>query len=415
MLEDVYDGKIVGVFLCDQSAAFDICDHYLLIEKMKLMGVEDTAWFWSYLSGRMQSCSIDGQVSAPLSIPSCGVPQGSIGGPILWLLFTCDQPDVTHEHTVNAQDADRGCGRREQGVDGQDLGHGGDFEVGCGELVGYVDDGAYSYSDANPATLSQVLTRKFEMLQLWMNANRLVLNPDKTHLIVMGSRRHRHARKEVSLVASGHVIKPSVTEKLLGGQLHESLTWNTHIRDTKSSLISQLTSRINALRRVCQNGSFKTKLKVANGIIMSKLSYLITVWGGAQEYLLDALQVQQLSAARVVCGFYSKFWSKRRLLKQVNWLSVRQLIFYHTVLQTHKTLSTGRPRPLYNRISNNFPYLTRGAATGQIRENEDFNHRSFKYRARKSFNKVPVEVRTGSVQTVKKKLKSWVKENIPID
>ena len=138
-----------------------------------------------------------------------------------------------------------------------------------------------------------------------MNANRLVLNPEKTHLIVMGSRRHRHARKEVSLVASGHVIKPSVTEKLLSGQLHESLTWNHHIRDTKSSLISQLTSRINALRRVCQNGSFKTKLKVANGIIMSKLSYLITVWGGAQEYLLDALQVQQLSAARVVCGFNS--------------------------------------------------------------------------------------------------------------
>ena len=148
-----------------------------------------------------------------------------------------------------------------------------------------------SYSDANPATLSQVLTRKFEMLQLWMNANRLVLNPDKTHLIVMGSRRHRHARKEVSLVASGHVIKPSVTEKLLSGQLHESLTWNHHIRDTKSSLINQLTSPINALRRVCQNGSFKTKLKVANGIIMSKLSYLITVWGGAQEYLLDALQL----------------------------------------------------------------------------------------------------------------------------
>ena len=123
-----------------------------------------TAWFWSYLSGWTSICTSK-------SIPSCGVPQDSIGGPILWLLFTCDQPDVTHEHPVNAQDADRGCGRREQGVDGQDLGHGGDFEVGCGELVGYVDDGAYSYSDANPATLSQVLTRKFEMLQLWMNAN----------------------------------------------------------------------------------------------------------------------------------------------------------------------------------------------------------------------------------------------------
>ena len=100
---------------------------------------------------------------------------------------------------------------------------------------------------------------------------------------------------------------------------------------------------------------------------------------------------------------------------KLNWLTDTQLIFYHTVMQTHKTLSTGRPRPLYNNISSSFPYLTRGAATGQIRENEDFNHSSFKYRARKAFNKVPVEIRTGSVQTVRKKLKSWVKENIPID
>ena len=91
---------------CDQSAAFDLCDHYLLVEKLKLMGVDENsaAWFWSYLSGRRQSCTVDGQISAPVSIPTCGVPQGSIGGPILWLLFTCDERDVVHEHQVDGQD-----------------------------------------------------------------------------------------------------------------------------------------------------------------------------------------------------------------------------------------------------------------------------------------------------------------------
>ena len=210
-VDEVEAGKMVGVLLCDQSAAFDLCDHYLFIEKFKLIRVEDmsAAWFWSYLTGRRQSCYTDGQISAPLTIPPCGVPQGSIGGPILWLLFTCDQPDAIHEHEVDRQDPDRGCG----GEDGHShsLVEG---EVACGELVGYVDDGAYSYSESDPAVLSQVLTKKYTMLEEWMNGNKLVINPDKTHLIVMGSRRHRQTRKEVSLMASGHMINPAMTEKL---------------------------------------------------------------------------------------------------------------------------------------------------------------------------------------------------------
>ena len=102
---------MVGVLLCDQSAAFDLCDHFLLTEKLKLMGVQGTAnaWFWSYLSGRRQSCMVDGQLSSPLDIPSCGVPQGSIGGPILWLIFTCDQPDAVHDHKIDGSKVDRGC------------------------------------------------------------------------------------------------------------------------------------------------------------------------------------------------------------------------------------------------------------------------------------------------------------------
>ena len=68
--------------------------------------------------------------------------------------------------------------------------------MGCGELV---DDGAYSYSESDPALLSQVLTRKYKMLQEWMNGNRLVINPEKTHLIVTGSRRHEESRKDGSL------------------------------------------------------------------------------------------------------------------------------------------------------------------------------------------------------------------------
>ena len=87
-------------------------------------------------------------------------------------------------------------------------------------MVGYVDDGAYSYAHNDPAVLSHVLTYKYNKLEEWMNSNKLVINPDKTHLMVMANKKDTAKRKEVTMMAGGYIIKPSESEKLLGGQLH---------------------------------------------------------------------------------------------------------------------------------------------------------------------------------------------------
>jgi hypothetical protein len=96
-------------------------------------------------------------------------------------------------------------------------------ERDCGELVGYVDVGACSFAHKDPEVLSQVLTRKYGMLEEWMNSNTLVVNPDKTHLMVMGTKRMAAGRRNVTMQAGDFTIKPSVTEKLLGGHIHQSL------------------------------------------------------------------------------------------------------------------------------------------------------------------------------------------------
>ena len=147
-------------------------------------------------------------------------------------------------------------------------------------MVGYVDDGAYNYAHYNPAVLSDVLSEKYDKLAEWMNSNKLVINADKTHLMVMGKRNCEEHRRQVYMLAGEFLVKPSQKEKLLGGQLHQSLEWSYHTRGSKGSLLSQLTSRIAGLRKVCINGSFKTRLMVANGAVMSKLGYLITLGVG---------------------------------------------------------------------------------------------------------------------------------------
>ena len=167
------------------------------------------------------------------------------------------------------------------------------------------------------------------------------------------------------MVAGGFSIKPTATEKLLGGQVHQSLKWNQHIADGKTSLIKQLTSRNNGLKKISRNAKFSTRLMVANGAVQSKLVYLCTVWGGAQQYLLKAIQTQQMTAARTVCGFQSWGWSRRRLLKRLGWMSVRQLVEFH------KTIRTGLPRPLHASLTSVYPYRTRSAANGLIRLGEN--------------------------------------------
>ena len=131
---------------------------------------------------------------------------------------------------------------------------------------------------------------------------------------------------------------------------------------------------------------------------------------------MNALQVQQPIAARGVCGVGCCRWSKRKLLDKVGWLSVRQLVFFHTVLQAHKTIKSGLPNPLHQAISCQYPYRTRLTTSGMIRQGDKYQAKSsFRYRVTQCFNQVPANVRVGTLATVKRKLKQWIKSDIPID
>ena len=87
------------------------------------------------------------------------------------------------------------------------------------------------------------------------------------------------------------------------------------------------------------------------------------------------------------------------------------------MLQAHKSISTGVPQPLHSSLSTQYPYRTRQASSGHIRFGEGYKggSASFKYRAMNWYNSVPGSVRQGSLATVKKELKQWVKSNVPID
>ena len=408
-LDALQAGEYAGVCFLDMSAAFDIVDHSLLIQKLELYGFETCAtnWFHSYLSGRTQCVSIDGSFSKLLPVLH-GVPQGSILGPLLYTLFTNELPEVVHDH-LYGHEADTWPS----------------FNMSCklcGSLSCYADDTTYSCSDSDPAQLSEKLSVKFSAISNFMINNKLKLNDDKTHLMVMTTsqkRKKRNPNSMVNLRTPTELIVPSHSERLLGAWIHQDMKWEEYLQDNDESLIRSLSTRLGALKLIGRIGSFKTRKMIANGIFLSKLSYLIALWGGCSLYLLKSLQTLQNKAARVVTKLD---WSTPTavLLSQVGWLSVHQLVVYHSVVMVFKILQSKQPKPLHSMFPTEYKYKnTSQARSKSIKQTGhptlDLARDSFRWRAAQSFNMLPASIK--NLQTLEKfklETKKWIKENIPV-
>ena len=237
----------------------------------------------SYLSNRKQKVYIDGFLSEALDV-DIGVPQGSILGPLLYIIFTNDLPECVHSHLPDRDSF---------------------FNVqcsACGGICCLADDSTFTLSNKTPEDLTRDISEKYQEIANYMGRNKLVLNSDKTHLLVMASA-HKHRKHEnfgIVLNTGAEIIEPISNEKLLGGQISNNFTWNNHIRDNKTSMFIILTSKINALSKISKIANFRTRKMVASGLIMSTLNYLVQLYGSCSGYLVKLLQVLQNKAAQHV-------------------------------------------------------------------------------------------------------------------
>ena len=283
-----------------------------------------------------------------------GVPQGSLLGPLLYTLFINELPEVIHDSIAQQEPEFNVLGCPAYQVEGGVH----------GDICCYADDTTLSMSDTNPSTLSANLSSKYKMIAQFMADNKLKLNDEKTHLLVMSP---SQTTDQVRIVTSTGIISPTSCEKLLGCHISKDMAWSEHIKGNKDNLLKALNTRLGAVRKIRYLASFKNRKMIAEGIFMSKLTYLIALWGGCGVGLRKSLQSIQNKTAQAVtrCDWSV---SSKELLRQCGWMSVNQLIFYHSVLLVFKVKQSKHPRYMYMMHNSwSYPYCTRQAETGNIR------------------------------------------------
>ena len=416
-LDALEKGDMAGVCMIDMSAAFDVVDIELLLEKLKLYGLDRNAvqWVWSYLTYRSQSVYIEGNMSKLLSLEA-GVPQGSILGPLFYTIFTNELPQVVHGAS---------CPLRE--VAGTDI-----FTLQCQECGGlccYADDSTYTVTGTTQEDLSDKLSNKYGIIADFLTANKLKVNDDKTHLLVMSTRQKRYHRdtSRVTINTPTATITPSSVERLLGAHIHQDMQWREHILDNHDSLLKCLNKRVGAIRMISSSANFKARKMIANGILISKFIYVMPLWMGCEDYLVNYLQVCQNKVARLVTKL-DRYTPTTVLLQQCGWMSVRQLMVYHSLVLLHRTVQHKAPTYLYRKIMSGSSHpntrqtvaTTAALALAGVPNQPTVDpcelglkRKSWCWAGVVWYRKLPVEILSETnLNVFKTKLKAWVEQNV---
>ena len=368
--------------LLDLSAAFDTIDHSLLLGMLeRRMGVTGMAlgWFRSYLTGRSQRVSVSGKESANRAL-SCGVPQGSVLGPLLFTTYT--QP----LHTI-LEDIDTHF---------------------------YADD-SQLYLAFQPrcpiSTNSAVLTIQecFTKVKCWMSSHFLKLNDDKTEVLVITTPALSKHLQPITLQLGESPIQPSKEVRDLGVTYDSTMRLEAHVRNVCKSAYHQL-HNIYRIRRYLTENAAKS---LVHAFITSRLDYCNSLLCGLPAQLLDRLQHVQNAAARLVTGT-SRLSHITPVRRDLHWLPVSHRIRFKVALLTYKALHGLAPEYLRELLT---PYTPARSLRSESRnllqvppfKLKSYGGRSFACTAPQIWNNLPDDVRSASSLTVfKTRLKTYL-------
>ena len=263
-LWNINNNLLNGVIFLDLKKAFDTMDHAILLGKLKLYGVSSQSLncFGSYICDRKQRTFIDGAQSDFCNI-TCGIPQGSIKGPLLFTIYINDLPSCNLSSKPRM----------------------------------YADDITLTSSAQDSCVLEYKMNYDMNLIQSWLSANKLTLNVKKTKYMLIGSQfKLSQINSDFTVKVNNTPLERVIKHKSLGVQIDESLNRRPHI----NTISKKISAGLAILKRVSQFIPFDTRVNVYNALVMPYLNYCSAVWGNIIKGLAYKLQKMQNRATRTL-------------------------------------------------------------------------------------------------------------------
>ena len=354
-------GLVSSVTTVDLSKAFDSVVHDVLLTKLSWYGVMDIDWFRSYLSGRGQIVR-GGRRSLPMS---CGVPQGSIIGPILFILFTADLPCY--------------------------LSH--------GSLTTYADDTVHLDCTSPDGFGLDDLKSRLEItvkeLQAWFSANSLKMNEGKTDFMLVGSRQNLKKSINFSFKIGDSTVRPSEKVKVLGVIIDAGLSWGAHV----TAVVQKCNRIFVTLYKFRHYFSSDVMKIIIQAYVFPHIIYCLSVWAAAAKGQLHKIQKVINFAARLVTGL-KKHEHITPALKSLNWPKIETLVVHHDLMKVFRALmhddSPVAIREMFTRRSDVSQRQTRASERGDLHVskcNQSASQRVFSHRAALAWSALPLSIR----------------------
>ena len=326
LLDSLNRCQVSLLLLIDFSKAFDMVDHSILLKKLYHYGIRGSAlkWMESYLRDRKQFVSVSGANSPTLHM-KFGVPQGSILGPLLFIIYINDIPEI----------------------------------ASFAKFILYADD-------ANIILTAPTIEEVFEQLETlvknlvdWVNFNGLALNLQKTKYMIFS--RSRNIELPTPLIISKLPIERKREARFLGVIIDESLNWTSHI----NTVLSKMARYVGIMYKLKNTLPLKARLQIYHSFVQSHLNFCSIVWGFSAKSNIDALFAKQKKGLRAVIPGFIRYnyrdgetpghtkhkFSEYKILTIHNIIALNTYVF----MQKVRSFTTLLPCSIKNTIATDSP------------------------------------------------------------